>query len=709
MTKKNTKTINMSSRSSGIDQFRLIAAVMVVVIHTFPFGSFAPYLDDVITLTLFRIAVPFFFMITGYYVLGPYAETPDYAKAWKIKKTLRQLLKLYLFACLLYLPLSFYNGTLRLSISVSDMAKLLLFDSPFYHLWYFPAVIVGMLICRLLLKHLPYSKVLILVFSLYLIGLGGDSYYFLIQNTALLKKFYDFLFQLFDYTRNGLFFSPLFLVLGAGIYLKKGEKRTFSSLKMIIGLLLLFIEGLLLHRGTELKHDSMYLFLPLTMYFLFQYLLWWKPRHSFVHALDYSLWLYILHPISIIILYFAGKIIPMFQNSLIQFLLILLLTMGLCTFTLSILTRLRQQKPGKIHRAGKVINLTALGRNLRSVEQRLDKGTKIMAVLKADAYGHGAVSCGLYLEKQEVNFFAVAALGEGIELRKNGIQGDILILGYTDPVLLRQVAYYDLIQSVFDLEYAHQLNQTEIKVRCHLEVNTGMNRLGFTPNLEDLLSVYRMENLQWEGIFSHLGSSDTLDEKAEKRTAAQIQRYDQLLEELKQCGIDYGVTHLQSSYGVINYPELSYDYVRVGILLYGVLSQQDQEMRNKIKLEPVLSVHAVLISAKWVSAGEYLGYGTETAAVKEMRVGVVSIGYADGISRELSNSGFSLSYLDYEIPQVGRICMDMLLADITDVPEIKLGTQITVLENSEAAAGQAQTITNEVLSRMGCRLESMNR
>lgn len=696
---------SQGNRSLGIDQFRVLAAVMVVAIHTFPFAGISETLNQVVTLTLFRVAVPFFFMVTGYYVLGPYSERKNYPKSWRIYQAILETAKMYLFVCLLYLPLSFYTGALSFSMPVSELLKIFIFDGPLYHLWYFPAVILGLILSRYLLKKFTFSFALVVAILLYLIGLAGDSYYSFAAQLHGLKAFYLMLFHLFDYTRNGLFFTPLFLILGAQLYLKRSVQFSYPVAKLVVSLLFLAVEGFLLHRFTKVRHDSMYLALPVASYYLFIWVKSWQPKLVFPRAKEYSLGLYILHPLSILLLYYGAKPFPFLKNNLVQFFLTLVITVGLTTMALKSLSKLNRSKIAPIQRAKKQLDFSALHLNYQKIKQQLSNRTKLMAVVKADAYGHGAVEISRSLEYVGVDFFAVATLAEAIQLRKNGIQGEVLILGYTSPEEAGKLKQYDLIQSVFSLEYATKLNRKKTAIRCHIKIDTGMHRLGFPPSIQELQTVYSMKYIEWEGIYSHLGSADSLEPVAKERTEQQINVFDRLLSELADLGIDYGITHLQSSYGVVYYPGLSYDYARVGIFLYGVLSQSDPQLQEKLQLKPVLSIKALLVSTRVVASGQYIGYGLAVKATREMRIGTVAIGYADGIPRNISNTGYVLRYKDFELPQIGNVCMDMLLVDLTKIDDLSFGEEIEVMEHCELVAEKGKTITNELLSRLGTRLE----
>jgi serine/alanine racemase len=693
-----------SKKNEGIEQFRIIAAIMVVAIHTFPFASLSSDWDNFITLTLFRIAVPFFLMVTGYFLLGPFAREPYYPKRWKIQQNLWKLLKIYGMAIIFYLPLSFYNGTLRLSSTFFQIVKRLFFDGTLYHLWYFPAVIIGLVLSTAMIRFLSLQKSLILGAFLYFVGLGGDSYFQVFGQLPGINSFYQIAFTLFDYTRNGLFFAPIFLLLGAVIYQKQTKSQ--KILPLISSLAVLLAESFLLHHFTKVRHDSMYFMLPIVLYFFFQFLLNWQPPFKFSQTKEKALGIYLLHPLVIALVYFVGKIVPIFSNSLINFLLVLLGTICLTHFLLSLKRKFKPAaKPFLASRAAKMISTENLAKNVQAISSCIPEKTGIIAILKANAYESEAVVCGKKLERLGVNFFAVATLQEAIELRQAGIQGKILILGYTAPNQANLLQKYQLIQAVISLEHACKLNQQQKSIHCHLKIDTGMHRLGLDPDVISIKEVYQMEYLACEGIFSHLGSADALDEQSVQRTKRQIQTFDALLKSLEELRIDYGVTHLQASYGILNYPELNYDYVRPGIILYGVLSSQNDLTKLKIDLYPVIKIKAKLISIKEIAAGEFVGYGLDACLTQTTKVGIVSIGYADGVPRALSNTGFKLSYKETDIPQMGRVCMDLLLVNLSAVSDIKVGELITVMTDSETVAEKSGTITNEILTGLGTRLE----
>lgn len=311
----------MSRTSYGrIDWFRLPAALMVIAIHTAPFGKVSPGTDRILTYGLGRIAVPFFLMTTGYFVLGPCVnkEFPDNRKYLRyLKKTLG----LYGVSILLYLPVMVYAG--KFPKNLAELMKMLVFDGTFYHLWYFPAVILGSALVMGLLKKCSLSATLTVTFFLYLMGLLGDSYYGVTAAVPFLSRFYEGIFQISSYTRNGIFYAPLFLTLG--IVLTKKEFRCsgkFQICGLTAGLFLVAMESFWTDRFALQRHDSMYLFLPAVMYFLYQILLG-GHRKAPAFLRKGTLILYVIHPLVILLVRGSAGILGLeallVENSLIHY------------------------------------------------------------------------------------------------------------------------------------------------------------------------------------------------------------------------------------------------------------------------------------------------------------------------------------------------------------------------------------------------------
>lgn len=359
------------------------------------------------------------------------------------------------------------------------------------------------------------------------------------------------------------------------------------------------------------------------------------------------------------------------------------------------------------------INLKNLKHNVKVLKEAMPENCRLMAVVKANAYGHGAVMVSRYLNRIGVNAFAVATIDEGIALRKNGVYGEILVLGYTDVSRAKELCRYHLIQTVIDYDYALMLNKQKYSLKVHIKVDTGMHRLGISnEDIDKISGVFHMDRLQVCGIFTHLNAADDLSKEAVNYTSGQIRRFYMVLHELKKRGITIPKVHIQSSYGLLNYPKLRCDYARIGIALYGCLSTLNDKTRLTLDLRPVLSLKTKVAIIKQVSEGEGIGYGMDFHVSRDSRIAILPLGYADGLPRNLSGGlGYVLIH-GIKVPIIGKICMDQLLIDVTDVADVKPGDIVTVIGNdgenkitAAAIAENAGTITNELLSRLGERIE----
>ena len=354
-----------------------------------------------------------------------------------------------------------------------------------------------------------------------------------------------------------------------------------------------------------------------------------------------------------------------------------------------------------------------LQHNVRVLQRILPKRCEIMAVVKANAYGHGAVRISSRLNGMGIDHFAVATIDEGIQLRERGIEGEILILGYTSPLRALELSHYDLTQTAVDISHARALNDRGKSIKIHIKVNTGMNRLGENFNhVSGIADLFKFKNLEITGIFTHLCVSDSSEMDDITFTNGQIQKFYELLSELKSKNIRIPKTHIQSSYGVLNYPGLMCDYARIGIALYGVLSTSNSRTRLSPNLGPVLSLKSKIVLIGPIGPGEYVGYGRNFTAKRKTKVAVVSIGYGDGLPRCLSESKCHVLIRGHRALIVGKICMDQLMVDVTEIPEVTEGDIVTLIGEdgseeitAEQMAENADTITNELLSRLGNRVE----
>lgn len=376
------------------------------------------------------------------------------------------------------------------------------------------------------------------------------------------------------------------------------------------------------------------------------------------------------------------------------------------------LYRGRTRKKASKDRAWAEIDLDNLGHNVEEFRRILPKCCKIMAVVKANAYGHGDIEISRKLNRLGVSAFAVATINEGIRLRENGVAGEILILGYTFPEEFHKLIRYDLTQTVVDHEYAAILNEYRSKIKVHVKIDTGMHRLGENyKELQNIIRIFQCRNLTVNGTYTHLSAADSLICDDMEFTNKQIELFYKTVDRLKAAGYHPGKLHIQSSYGVLNYPYLKCDYARIGIAMYGVLSSINAETRINVDLRPVLALKARVVLTKDISENETVGYGRQFKAEKDTKVAVISVGYADGIPRSLSCGNGYVLIKGQRAVIIGKICMDQLMVDITGIPEVRQGDAVTLVGregaeyiSAETVAQNSGTLTNEFLSRLGARL-----
>lgn len=354
-------------------------------------------------------------------------------------------------------------------------------------------------------------------------------------------------------------------------------------------------------------------------------------------------------------------------------------------------------------RAWITVDCKAIQHNIHVLQSILPTDTKIMAVVKADAYGHGAIQVSKSLNEIGIDHFAVATLQEAITLRQNNIQGNILILGYTPIQDLQIVRENDLMVTIVDVTYASMIHEP---IQCHIKINTGMNRLGTRyDDYEALDAIYTNPYLQIQGTYSHFAVADSSKQEDIDFTNLQIQCFEQCIHYLKQKRYETGKLHLQSSYGVINYNHLHYDYARIGICMYGVQSSNDSYQKIHLNVSPALSLHASITSIKQITKGESVSYGRTFVTDKTMRIASVSIGYADGLDRSISNKGMLVKVRNTYCKVIGRICMDQCVIDVSEVKDVCVGDEVTLIDASDSIvsaeqfAYKANTITNEILTR----------
>ena len=362
-------------------------------------------------------------------------------------------------------------------------------------------------------------------------------------------------------------------------------------------------------------------------------------------------------------------------------------------------------------RAWREVDLEAVAHNAAWLQGRMGPGCQLMAVVKADAYGHGAGAVARCLEEQGVKAFAVACLSEGIALRRQGVEGLILILGYTPPEEAAELVRWGLTQCVADEAHGRALSAAGVPLEVHLALDTGMHRLGIPAEDHGAIARTRaLPNLRFTGTFSHLCVSDSASPEDQAFTQTQLDRFYGAVAWMAAAGLDPGAVHIQASYGILNLPPQPCAWARAGIALYGVYSRGEDRPPSDV-LRPALSLRARVAALRTVPAGEGAGYGLAFRARKDTKLAVVTIGYADGLPRMLAQAGGAVLVRGVRCPMAGRMCMDQLLVDVTGVPQAAPGDVVTLIGRdggaeirAEEVAAQCGTITNELLSRLGNRL-----
>lgn len=371
-------------------------------------------------------------------------------------------------------------------------------------------------------------------------------------------------------------------------------------------------------------------------------------------------------------------------------------------------------------RAWAEIDLAKVEHNYNEVVRLLHKNTKVMAVVKADAYGHGDVEIAKKLVSLGVDYFCVSSVDEALNLRNAGITQRILILGYTPPMHFHYLVEEKLTQTIMSVEYGEKLNEycekNHTKVNVHIKLDTGMSRLGIVclndfDYMSELRKIYTLHCIHIEGLFTHFSVSDSLTEDDITYTDQQIELFDKVVAQLKNEGYETGLLHAQNSYGVLNYNNLPYDYARPGILLLGVTSDSQVKIRNNVNFEPIMTLKANVSMVKTVRKGTCVSYGRNYIAPSDRILATVSIGYCDGISRSLSHKGARVLVKGEYAPIAGNICMDQLIIDVTDIKGVKEGDEVVLFGTQgnktievDKLSRLSNTINNETLCRLGARV-----
>ncbi len=356
------------------------------------------------------------------------------------------------------------------------------------------------------------------------------------------------------------------------------------------------------------------------------------------------------------------------------------------------------------------IDLTALAHNVKEIRKITAPQAKVMAIVKANAYGHGALEVAGVALANGADRLGIAVLSEGIELRKAGFGVPILILGYTPPEQAADVVKYNLCQAVFGYDLAEALSWAAVQQRktakIHIKIDSGMGRIGYVAKdketVNQILQIAKLPNLEIEGIFSHFAVSDCLDKAY---TLEQFAQFQELTQKLESKGVFIPIKHVANSAAIIDMPQLHLDMVRPGIILYGLYPSEEVD-KKRIELIPAMALKARVAMVKTVPSGTSISYGcTYTTEAKEV-IASLPLGYADGYSRLFSNKAEVLIH-GQRAPIVGRVCMDQCMIKVTHIPNVQAGDEVVLFGKQAGAllpveelAKQMGTINYEIVCKV---------
>ena len=359
------------------------------------------------------------------------------------------------------------------------------------------------------------------------------------------------------------------------------------------------------------------------------------------------------------------------------------------------------------------VDLDAIADNIGAVKSCIGPDVKVMAVIKTDGYGHGAVEIGKYL-KDEVDYYAVATVDEAVELRRAGLTLPILILGYTMKAAYPKLVEYDITQTIFNREDAEELGKTAVSlgktVRIHIALDTGMGRIGFMPDEESadiVKQITEIPGIETEGMFTHFSTADEADKTY---TGLQMERSDAFVGMLEERGVEIPLKHICNSAGIMEFDHHRYQMVRSGIVTYG-LYPSEEVVKENLPLKPALEWQAHVVHVKTVGPGLGVSYGkTFMTTAPETRIATINVGYGDGYPRNLSNKGRVLIH-GKSVPIIGRVCMDQFMVDVTGVDDVEVEDEVTLIGcdgdqriSVEEAASAAGTFNYEFVCDINKRV-----
>lgn len=360
------------------------------------------------------------------------------------------------------------------------------------------------------------------------------------------------------------------------------------------------------------------------------------------------------------------------------------------------------------------IDLDAIEYNMEMMKRNLDEGVKILSVIKSDGYGHGALQVARFLaEKEYIWGYAVAALDEGMILRRGGIKKPILVMGCIFPEQWEEMLANEIHMTIYDSDTARLVSDFAVKMGkkafIHLKIDTGMSRLGFPAQEESvgrIEEIGRMPNLVIEGMYTHFARADETDKTDARRQLAEFLR---IKEQLSRRGVKASYYHCANSAGIIDLREADMDMVRAGIATYG-LYPSDEVKKELVPLRPAMELISHVVHVKWVEAGTPVSYGGTFVTARRTRIATIPVGYGDGYPRSLSNKGHVLIH-GKAAPILGRVCMDQFMVDVTDIEGVEFGDAVTLIGRNgdacvtvEMLSGLAEKLRYEFICNFGKRV-----
>lgn len=328
------------------------------------------------------------------------------------------------------------------------------------------------------------------------------------------------------------------------------------------------------------------------------------------------------------------------------------------------------------------IDLDAVAWNMEQMKKNLKEGTEMVAVIKTDGYGHGAVQVASMLESYDYVWgYAVATLDEAVVLRAAEIQKPILVLGCIFPDQYWEMLKYEIRMNVYTKEMAEAISALAVEkgeqAYVHIKLDTGMARLGFSAeesSIEEIKEIAELPNLVLEGVFTHFAKADEEDKTF---TMMQLEKFEWMTQRLEEEGVTFPYVHASNSAGIIDVRRADYNLVRAGIAIYGLYPSEEVD-KKKVQLKPALSLKSHIAFVKDIPAGMPVSYGGDFVSEHQMRIATIPIGYGDGYPRSLSDTGYVL-IRGKKAPIIGRICMDQFMVDVSDIPEVKFGDKVTLI------------------------------